>query len=72
MGAGRPRRRHRPNGVVELWGTITDERERKAVMVAAENIPGVKKVNDHLAWIDALSGMVLYQSNEEPVAAKAS
>ena len=60
------------DGVVELWGTITDERERKAVIVAAENIPGVKKVNDHLAWIDALSGMVLYQSNEEPVAAKAS
>jgi CBS domain-containing protein len=60
------------NGVVELWGTITDERERQALVVAAENIPGVKAVRDQLAWIDAASGMVIYQSNEEPVPAKAS
>jgi CBS domain-containing protein len=60
------------DGIVELWGTITDERERQAIIVAAENVPGVKRVNDHLAWVDALSGMVLYQSNEEPVQAKAS
>ena len=60
------------NGIVDLWGTITDERERQAIIVAAENVPGVKRVNDHLAWVDALSGMVLYQSNEEPVQAKAS
>ncbi len=60
------------NGVVELWGTITDERERQALVVAAENIPGVKAVRDHLAWVDPNSGMVIYQSNEEPVRAKAS
>ena len=60
------------DGVVELWGTITDERERQALVVAAENIPGVKAVHDHLAWVDASSGMVIYQSNEEPVEAKAS
>ena len=30
------------NGVVGLYGTITDERERRAVCVAAENISGVK------------------------------
>jgi CBS domain-containing protein len=60
------------NGVVELWGTITDERERQALVVAAENIPGVKAVRDQLAWIDAASGMVIYQSGEEPVPAKAS
>jgi hypothetical protein len=58
--------------VVELWGTITDERERQALVVAAENVPGVKAVKDHLAWVDALSGMVLYQSDDEPVQAKAS
>ena len=28
------------DGVVDLWGTITDERERKALVVAAENVPG--------------------------------
>ena len=47
------------NGIVELWGTITDERERQALVVAAENIPGVKGVRDHLAWIDVHSGVVI-------------
>jgi CBS domain-containing protein len=60
------------NGVVELWGTITDERERQALVVAAENVPGVKGVRDHLAWVDSTSGMVVYGPNEEPVQAKAS
>ena len=60
------------DGVVELWGSITDERARQAMIVAAENVSGVKRVNDHLAWVDALSGMVLFRSNEEPVQAKAS
>lgn len=59
-------------GVVELWGTITDERERQAVIVAAENISGVKAVKDQLVWVDPTSGMVLYQSNEPPAPAKDS
>ena len=46
------------NGVVDLWGTLTAEKERQALIVAAENIPGVKRVNDHVAWIDAMAGMV--------------
>jgi hypothetical protein len=32
----------------------------------------VTTVKDHLAWVDALSGMVLYQSDDAPVQAKAS
>lgn len=44
------------DGVVDLWGSITDERERQALIVAAENVPGVKGVNDHLVWIDPVSG----------------
>jgi len=60
------------DGVVELWGMITDERERKAIVVAAENAPGVKAVNDHLAWVDAISGMVAYPSSEEPAQMKVS
>lgn len=59
-------------GVVDLWGTITDERERQAIIVAAENVPGVQAVNDHLAWVDATSGMVIYQSKDEPAEIKAS
>ena len=59
------------NGVVEMWGTITDERERPALMIAAENVPGVKAVHDHLAWVDATSGMV-FGPPEEATPAKAS
>ena len=55
------------DGIVELWGTITDERERQAVVVAAENVPGVKAVRDHLVWIDASSGVVIYSPDDEAV-----
>ena len=47
------------NGIVELWGTITDERERRALIVAAENVPGVKEVRDHIVLVDPISGIVL-------------
>jgi CBS-domain-containing membrane protein len=47
------------DGVVELWGTILDERQRDALKVAAENIAGVKAVKDHLAWIEPVSGTVV-------------
>lgn len=53
------------DGVVELWGSITDERERQALIVAAENVPGVKGVKDHLAWIDTTTGM-LFEAPTEP------
>jgi hypothetical protein len=42
-------------GVVELWGAIVDERQREALKVAAENIPGVKEVKDHLAFVEPTS-----------------
>ena len=45
------------DGVVDLSGVLTDERQRAALRVAAENIPGVKKVSDDLVWIDPHSGM---------------
>ena len=44
------------NGVVQLLGTITDERQRQALRVAAENIPGVRKVEDYLTWVEPVSG----------------
>jgi CBS domain-containing protein len=47
------------NGVVNLWGTLFDERQRDAIRVAAENTPGVKAVEDHLVWVEPLSGMVM-------------
>jgi CBS domain-containing protein len=60
------------NGVVELWGTITEERQRQALIAAAENVPGVKAVHDHLGWVDVMSGMLKYQPGEEPVQMKVS
>jgi CBS domain-containing protein len=47
------------NGVVELSGTITDDRERTALIVAAENTAGVKQVHDHLVWVEPTSGLVI-------------
>src|SRR5271166_3910810 len=36
------------NGVVDLWGFVESDGERQAITVAAEAIPGVAAVNDHL------------------------
>ena len=46
-------------GVVDLHGTITDERERTALIVAAEGIAAVKAINDHLVWVEPHSGLVI-------------
>jgi CBS domain-containing protein len=53
------------NGVVELWGVITDERERQGVIVAAENTAGVKQVHDHLVWVEPMSGMAFPSAEDE-------
>lgn len=42
------------NGVVDLWGTVRSDSERRAVRVTAEAIPGVTAVNDHLMESNAL------------------
>jgi CBS domain-containing protein len=53
------------NGTVHLYGTIFDERERAALKVAAENIPGVNAVEDHLAWCEPMSGFVMPAPGED-------
>ena len=58
-------------GIVELHGAITDDRERQALIVASENVRGVKAVRDHLVWIEPTSGFVM-QSQEDEEHAKAS
>ena len=40
------------DGIVHLSGMITDERFRQAIIVAAENVSGVKLVHDHLYLVD--------------------
>jgi len=47
------------NGVVHLWGSILDERQRQGIRVAAENTRGVKGVEDHLVWVEPTSGMMV-------------
>jgi CBS domain-containing protein len=44
------------NGIVQISGSVTDDRQRQAMRVAAENIPGVRKVEEHFVWIDPVSG----------------
>ena len=59
------------DGIVHLSGVITEERARKAAVVAAENVTGVVSVHDHLCWVDTMSGMYL-NSPEDDDLAKAS
>ncbi|HTV38840.1 MAG TPA: CBS domain-containing protein [Xanthobacteraceae bacterium] len=54
------------NGIVDLWGTIMDERERQACIVTVENVEGVKKVHDHLVWVEPMSGMAFPSSEDDP------
>jgi len=56
------------DGIVELKGAIFDERERAALKVAAENVPGVKAVRDQLIWIEPISGTALEPPAEETAA----
>jgi CBS domain-containing protein len=51
------------DGIVELWGVVIDERQREALKVAAENIPGVRAVKDHMVWLEPTSGMVIEPRN---------
>ena len=57
------------DGIVHLSGVITDEDSRQAAIVATENVSGVRKVHDHLSWVDVMSGMYL-QSPEDIEMAK--
>lgn len=53
--------------------TISEDtaRTRQAAVVATENVEGVKKVHDHLCWVDTMSGVYL-NSPEDDELAKAS
>ena len=43
------------DGIADLSGIITDDRQRGAAIVAARNVAGVKAVHDHLCWLDTMS-----------------
>ena len=41
------------DGVVHLWSSYLSEQEKRALVVAAENIPGVRRVEDHMRPVAA-------------------
>ena len=47
------------DGIVGLDGVILDEKERAALRVAAENVPGVRAVEDRLVWVEPVSGTII-------------
>ena len=57
---------------VDLQGTITDDGVRQAMIVAAENVPGVHAVNDHLVWVEPVSGMPVLPHDASAAPASAS
>jgi CBS domain-containing protein len=50
------------NGAVELGGVVRDERQRQALRVAAENVPGVKSVSDQSVRIEPVIGLFADQA----------
>ena len=56
------------DGIVHLNGVITDESSRPAAIIAAENVTGVKKVHDHLYWVETVSGMYLESPDDTGIA----
>lgn len=44
-------------GVVHVWGVIESEEEGRAIRVAAETVPGVKKVESHLDFPPVIPAM---------------
>lgn len=59
------------DGIVHLSGVITEERSRQACIVAAENVAGVRKVHDHLCWVDTMSGMYVESPEDDEMARSA-
>lgn len=53
------------DGIAELYGVVMDDRERRGLVVAAENVPGVKRVVDHLVWVEPISGMAFSPTEDE-------
>jgi CBS domain-containing protein len=60
------------DGIVHLSGVITESRFRKAAIVAAENVPGVLEVHDHICWGDSFSGYYLKSPEDQELERKQS
>jgi CBS domain-containing protein len=60
------------DGVAHLWGVVLDERQREAIHVVAENTSGVKGIEDHLVWVEPMSGMAVPAADGSEGRARAS
>ena len=45
------------DGVVHMWGGVRSEAERHAARVAAETVPGVRAIEDHLTIVSDFIGV---------------
>jgi len=43
-------------GIVHLWGSVSTESQHQALRVAAESVPGVKGIEDHISVADQFTG----------------
>jgi CBS domain-containing protein len=55
------------DGVVDLDGVVFDVRERDAIRVAAENVPGVNRVDNRLVCVEPNTGMLMVGPEDEEV-----
>lgn len=53
------------DGVVEIFGVVTDGRQEEALKVLIENTRGVKSVKNELTWIEPMSGTVILPADEK-------
>jgi len=44
------------DGIVHLWGSVSTESQHHALRIAAESVPGVKGVEDHVTVADQFTG----------------
>jgi CBS domain-containing protein len=58
------------DGIVGLDGVILEEKEREALRVVAENVPGVRAVEDRLVWVEPVSGTIIDAPQNAPRAGK--
>lgn len=52
------------DGVVNLWGTILDERQREAIRVVVEGVAPGRRISDHMVWVEPFSGAILGAPDE--------
>jgi CBS domain-containing protein len=53
------------DGIVEVFGVVTDGRQEEALKVLIENTRGVKSVKNELTWIEPMSGTVILPADEK-------